>query len=111
MILRIWHGRVHTSNAPAYRAFLNERALPDYRATAGNLAVYIVEQKAEDVTHVLTLSLWTDRDAIVRFAGAEIEEAKYYPEDRAFLLEFEPRVQHYDIVGHAVDVQTGTNHR
>jgi hypothetical protein len=31
MIVRLWHGRVPTSKAPAYRAFQNERAIPDYQ--------------------------------------------------------------------------------
>jgi len=28
-----------------------------------------------------------------------VEVAKYYPEDKDFLLEFEPHVVHYDVVG------------
>jgi hypothetical protein len=28
-----------------------------------------------------------------------VERAKYYPEDKDFLLEFEPRVVHYEVVG------------
>ncbi len=30
-----------------------------------------------------------------------MEAAKYYPEDKDFLLEFEPNVVHYEVVGHA----------
>ena len=30
-------------------------------------------------------------------AGADIEQAKYYPEDQAFLLEFKPMVTHYEV--------------
>ena len=32
MVVRMWHGRVPTPKAPAYRAFLNARAIPDYRS-------------------------------------------------------------------------------
>jgi hypothetical protein len=35
------------------------------------------------------------------FAGDDIEQAKYYPEDQNFLFEFEPRVVHYEVVGHS----------
>jgi hypothetical protein len=28
-----------------------------------------------------------------------VELAKYYPEDKAFLLEFEPHVVHHEVVG------------
>jgi hypothetical protein len=37
-------------------------------------------------------------DAIKRFAGSEIERAKYYPEDEKFLLELEPTVTHYEVL-------------
>lgn len=43
MIVRMWHGRVPASKAPAYRRFLRDRAVPDYRSTAGNLDVYLLE--------------------------------------------------------------------
>lgn len=44
------------------------------------------------------LTLWESEDAIKRFAGSEIEKAKYYPEDEKFLLELEPNVTHYEVL-------------
>ena len=38
-------------------------------------------------------------EAIIAFAGDDAEKAKYYPEDDGFLLEFEPSVVHYEVVG------------
>ena len=38
-------------------------------------------------------------EAIKGFAGEDVEVAKYYPEDKEFLLEFEPKVVHYEVVG------------
>ncbi|NPA94427.1 MAG: antibiotic biosynthesis monooxygenase [Thermodesulfobacteria bacterium] len=99
MIVRMWHGRVPTSKAAAYRAFLNERAIPDYQSIEGNLKVYILERPEGDVTHFITLTFWESMDAIRAFAGEDVEAAKYYPEDKEFLLEFEPRVVHYEVVG------------
>ncbi len=101
MISRSWHGRVPSSKAEAYRAFLNARAIPDYRSTEGNLGVYILERPEGEVTHFVTLTFWKDLEAIRRFAGDPIETAKYYPEDQDFLLEFEPTVTHHEVVGHA----------
>ena len=75
------------------------RAIPDYRSVAGNLGVHVLERQDGDVTHFVTLSLWTDMTAIRAFAGEDVEAAKYYPEDKDFLLEFEPRVVHYEVVG------------
>jgi heme-degrading monooxygenase HmoA len=99
MIARMWHGRVPTSKADAYRQFLNARALPDYRAVDGNLSVHILERTEGEITHFMTLTFWRDLDSIKSFAGEEVEAAKYYPEDREFLLEFEPTVLHYEAAG------------
>lgn len=47
--------------------------------------------------HYLLLTLWDSVDAIRRFAGDEYEKARYYPEDKNFLLELEPFVTHYEV--------------
>lgn len=103
MIVRLWHGRVPAVKAAAYREFLNRRAIPDYRSVPGNLRVQILERSEGEVTHFVTLTTWTDRDAIRSFAGSDVEAAKYYPEDAEFLLEQELRVVHYEVVGAAGD--------
>lgn len=99
MITRIWHGRVPASKAEAYRKFLNARAIPDYRSVMGNISVHILERSEGDITHFITLTFWKDMDSIKAFAGDDVDVAKYYPEDSDFLLEFEPRVVHYEVVG------------
>jgi len=98
MITRMWHGRVPTIKATAYREFLNMRALPDYRSVVGNISVHILERTEGDITHFITLTFWKDMDSIKAFAGEDAEVAKYYPEDKDFLLEFEPHVIHYEVV-------------
>ena len=99
MIARMWHGRVPRSKAKAYRKFVNERAIPDYQSVDGNISVHILERTEGDIRHFITLTFWRDRDSIKAFAGEDIEAAKYYPEDKDFLLEFEPTVVHYEVVG------------
>ena len=99
MIVRMWHGRVPTSKAQAYRVFLNERAIPDYQSVEGNISVTILERKEEEITHFITMTFWENLDVIKSFAGDDADLAKYYPEDKDFLLEFEPQVVHYEIVG------------
>jgi heme-degrading monooxygenase HmoA len=96
VIARIWHGRTKTEKAEAYLAFLEARAIPDYRSVPGNHGAFVLRRIEGDVAHFLTLSLWDSMAAIEAFAGAEVAKAKYYPEDEAFLLEFEPEVRHYD---------------
>jgi len=99
VIVRMWHGRVPTSKADAYRKFTNGRAIPDYRSVPGNLSVHVLERREGEVTHFITLTFWESCDAIRAFAGEDAEKAKYYPEDADFLLEYEPGVVHYEVVG------------
>ena len=99
MIARMWHGRVPTPKARAYREFVNGRAIPDYRSVKGNISVHILERLDGDVTHFITLTFWESLESIKGFAGQDINIAKYYPEDKDFLLEFEPTVVHYEVVG------------
>lgn len=99
MIVRMWHGRVPTTKAKAYREFVNARAIPDYQSVPGNISVYVLERPEGDVTHFITLTFWKDLDSIKGFAGDDLERPKYYPEDDQYLLEFEPTVVHYEVVG------------
>lgn len=101
MIVRMWHGRVPTAKADAYRKFTNARAIPDYQSVEGNISVHILERTEGDITHFITLTFWKNLDSIKGFAGEDVETAKYYPEDKDFLLEFEPKVVHYEVVGHS----------
>ena len=97
MIARMWHGITPTEKADEYLAFLQERARPDYRGTPGNIAAYILRRPEGNITHFTTLTYWSSLQAIEAFAGTDISRAKYYPEDSAFLLEFEPTVQHSEL--------------
>lgn len=102
MIVRMWHGRTRPQQADAYAAFLAQRAIPDYRSVPGNLAVYVLRRDEADATHFVTLTHWASEEAIRSFAGEDLLQAKYYPEDAGFLVEFEPRVVHYRVA--AADV-------
>jgi len=98
IICRIWHGRTPRAKADAYAAFLQERAVGDYRSVPGNLKVEILRRDAGEVTHFLTVTHWQSEDAIRGFAGDDLLRAKYYEEDKDFLLEFEPTVAHYTML-------------
>jgi heme-degrading monooxygenase HmoA len=99
MIARMWHGRTSRAKADAYSALLNRVAIPGYQAIAGNLAVQILRRDEGEVTHFVTYTLWESMAAIEKFAGVPADTAKYYEEDREFLLEFEPTVTHWEVIG------------
>jgi heme-degrading monooxygenase HmoA len=98
MIARTWHGMTDASKADEYLDYLNKTGVPEYRATQGNLGVYVLRRIKGNVAHFLLLTLWESEEAIKRFAGPDMEVAKYYPEDEQFLLELEPMVTHYEVM-------------
>ncbi|WP_222932690.1 hypothetical protein [Nocardia yunnanensis] len=50
-----------------------------------------------DRADIITLSFWDSYAAIEGFAGTDIEQAVYYPEDDDYLLERPTKVLHYEI--------------
>lgn len=97
MIARIWRGVTSAEKAEQYFAYLMETGLKDYRAVPGNRGVQVLRRTYEDKTEFLLLSLWESYEAIRTFAGNDLEKAVYYPKDKEFLLELEPKVTHYEV--------------
>jgi len=98
MIARHWHGRVPAALAADYLKLMAEVALPEYRATEGNLRALCLHRAEGDIVHVEMLTLWEDETAIRRFAGEDLNLAKYYDFDPDFLLELETTVRHYEVI-------------
>ena len=98
MIARTWHGIVAQEQADAYHAYLLRTGVPDYQATPGNQGVYVLRRMEGTRAHFLLISLWDSLEAIRAFAGDDVERARYYPEDAAYLLEMEPTVTHYEVL-------------
>lgn len=98
MIARVWRGAVAAGRGDAYAAYLDATGVRECQATAGNRGVYVLRRDTADRCEFVFISLWESREAIRRFAGDDPERARYYPEDRDFLLFLEPTVSHYAVV-------------
>lgn len=99
MIARTWHGVVPAAKADAYYQLLLRTGVPDYRETEGNRGVWVFRRAEGELAHFLLLTLWDTLESIKAFAGDDVDRARYYPEDSEFLLEMEPNVTHYDVLG------------
>ncbi len=97
MIARIWHGETDVADADEYLDRMRNVAIPDYRAVPGNAGAYALRSVEGGRAHFLMVTFWESHDAIVRFAGRDIDRAKYYDFDKDFLLELEPTVRHYEV--------------
>jgi heme-degrading monooxygenase HmoA len=96
VIARVWQGAVPAHRGDAYAAYLDRTGVRDCRATPGNRGVLVLRHDAADRTEFVFISLWESMDAIRGFAGNDVDRARYYDEDRDFLLALEPTVRHYD---------------
>ena len=96
MIARTWHGRTKTADADSYREYVIATGIKELTATKGNLGAQVWQQTDGGHTDIWVISWWQDKDSIKAFAGDELDKARYYEEDRKYLLELEPHVQHYE---------------
>jgi hypothetical protein len=97
MIARIWEGKTSISKADAYKQFLLKVAVHDYKSVKGLLGLEFLHRVENDVAYFKLITFWPSFEVIKKFAGPDYERAKYYPDDRNFLLEFPEKVRHYEI--------------
>ncbi|MDJ0947368.1 MAG: antibiotic biosynthesis monooxygenase [Alphaproteobacteria bacterium] len=97
MIVRMWRGPVPKEKKAAYVDYLKTTGLKDYASTPGNLATYLLCRDRGAEVEFLTLTLWDSIEAIKAFAGENYATARYYPEDKAFLIRFADEAEHFEV--------------
>ena len=97
MIARIWHGRTKIEDFEEYTEFMKSRAIPDYKKTEGFVKLIFLRNTNGNAGHFKLITFWKNLEVIKNFAGEDFEKAKYYPDDKNFLLEFEEKVTHYEV--------------
>jgi heme-degrading monooxygenase HmoA len=100
VIARTWHGEVPIEKSESYYQYLKRTGIPDLKKTEGNKAVSVFRRNEKNTTHFIMISFWDSNDSIKQFAGENIDIARYYPEDKTYLLELEKHVIHYEVLEH-----------
>jgi heme-degrading monooxygenase HmoA len=98
LIARIWRGWTSHEDADEYVDYLQATGMKAYRTSPGNRGAYILRRPEHDRTEFVTLSFWESLEAVRAFAGEEIEQAVFYPEDDRYLVERERTVSHYELI-------------
>ena len=98
MIARMWRGVVRRDDADAYVEYIVNTGMAEYRATPGNQGAWMLRRDDGDRSEIITFSLWDSGDSIRAFAGEDIDQAVFYPEDDRFLIERDLKVRHYRVV-------------
>lgn len=76
MIARNWRARVPADKLEEYRAYVSSTGVRDYETTPGNLGAFILDRHVAEHAEIVTLTFWESYDA------------RHYPEDDRFLLDF-----------------------
>jgi len=98
MIARMWRGAVRRDDADAYAEYIANTGMAAYRSTPGNRGAWMLRRDDGDRSEIVTFSLWDSLDSIGAFAGGDIDQAVFYPEDDRFLVERDRTVRHYEVV-------------
>jgi heme-degrading monooxygenase HmoA len=95
-VLREWRGEIRRALKDEYLAYVKATGLAAYLRTPGNLGASVAVRDLDpERSEIVTLSWWSDTEAIKAFAGEDYERARYYPEDDRFLLSRPEHVYHY----------------
>jgi heme-degrading monooxygenase HmoA len=95
-IARVWRGVVPIERGEAYLHYLLDFGFRDYLGYTGYRGARLLHRADKAQAHFLLLSLWSSRQAIAAYAGANIEQAHYYPYDLECLVDPVRTVEHYD---------------
>jgi len=98
MIARQWIGETLELDADTYFKCLEETGVRELSATKGNQGVWLLRRVHNGRAEFVVLSLWDSFEAIKAFAGPEYDKARYYAEDKRFLLRLDPYVTHYEVL-------------
>lgn len=97
MYVRMWSGKVVAARSEEYLEYVRKTGVEALAKTPGNLGVLVLKRLDGETAETMVLSFWKSLESIRAFAGEQINKAVYYPEDKKFLLEMSPEVDHYEV--------------
>jgi len=98
MIIRVWRGTTSVPKADGYERFLKNKAYPDYGDVPGNRGWMLLRRPVSNAIEFMLVSFWDSMEALNDYTRGDPNRPKYYPEDRAALLELPTDVEHYSLV-------------
>jgi heme-degrading monooxygenase HmoA len=98
MIIREWRGRAAKSNANAYPKHFRTIVIPELQQVPGFLGAHLSQRGITDKIEYLLLTRWESMEVIRGFAGSDVERAVVEPGAVAALVDFDDRVQHYEVI-------------
>src|SRR5262245_51163786 len=97
-VARVWRGVTRADAAAAYVEHLESATFPRLRRLPGYRGAWLLRRAVPHGVEFLVVTTWDSLAAVERFAGPEPDRAVVPPEARALMVEFDERVQHYELI-------------
>jgi heme-degrading monooxygenase HmoA len=98
MISRVWHGWTTKDDADEYEGMLRTDILPGIHRVKGFLGAYVLRRAVGNEVEFITITQFTDMQAVKDFAGDDCTLAVIHPRAQRVLVRFDERSVHYDTV-------------
>lgn len=98
MVARQWRGLARASDAAAYEDHLRGHTFPALRRISGFVDASILRRRVERGVEFVIVTRWASMQAIEGFAGPDVEAAVVPVEVEALMLEYDRRVNHFEVV-------------
>jgi hypothetical protein len=97
VIARVWRGATLGEDADTYAAYIEESAMKPARALPGSRGTLVLRRLHAGHAEFETILLFDSMDDVKAFAGEDVDEAVFFPEDDRYLVERELEVAHFEV--------------
>ncbi|HEV2322290.1 MAG TPA: antibiotic biosynthesis monooxygenase [Gammaproteobacteria bacterium] len=97
MISRHWRALARTGEADHYIKHLTDETFPKLSGLPGFICASILRRELATGTEFVIVTEWESLDAISGYAGDDPEAAVVPAVVQATMLEYDPRVRHYEV--------------
>jgi hypothetical protein len=96
VIARVWRGTTLAEDGDAYAAYVEEAGLKGARTLPGARGTLLLRRERAGYAEFETILLFDSLADVQAFAGDELDEAVFFPEDGRYLIERDLEVRHYE---------------
>jgi heme-degrading monooxygenase HmoA len=89
---------VKATHADRYETHLRGETLPSLRGVTGFVDMTVLRRDVPLGVEFLVITVWDSMDAIVRFAGNQVERAVVPTVVRDMMVAYDRTVRHYDVI-------------
>jgi hypothetical protein len=96
VIARVWRGATLGEHADAYAAYIEESAMKPARALPGARGTIVLRRLNAGKAEFETILLFDSMDDVKAFAGDDLDQAVFFPDDDRYLVERDLEVSHFE---------------